>query len=389
MPSQAIIVGGGIAAGSPFTVGALTRIIDDDPPTIADSIVRQRTQTTQVITVGLLTATDWPLQATITERLQVVGGFVSDSGAVAGVAVDNVLIGRTAATVTVANARNVVIGTGAVANAAGGGLAANTSENVVIGFNAIMNQGVGNCVIIGQNFTFGATGPVGSVVAIGSGITINNSFSGPVVGASCTPQGSGTAIGNQISTGAFNNWVAVGRSVDIQANRGTAVGDNVTISAGHSASVVLGSDAVSIAANSFVVGALNQNITTMLIGGGDVQDPATSLTWRQTNATGTDILGGILTIVASRGTGNAATQGSILFQTGTPGATGVALQAAASRLAIRPPTGVFVAAVDFMGTATAAGVAAGTLTNAPSAGDPSYWLAILIDGAVRKIPCWT
>lgn len=376
MPSQAIIVGGGIQAGSPFTLGSLTRIVDADPPTIADSIVFQRTQAaTEVITVG---TNSFPLA---TEKLQVIGGAIFDTGAH-----DNVLIGRTAATVSLANARNVVIGTGAVANAASGGLAANTSENVVIGFNAIMNQGVGGCVIIGPNFTFGATGPTGNVVAIGSGIIINNSFSGPVVGSSCTPQGSGTAYGNQISTGAFNNWVAVGRSIDIQANRGTAVGDNVTIQAGHSASVVLGSDAVSIAANSFVVGALNQNITTMLIGGGDIQDPATSLTWRQTNGTGTDILGGILTIIASRGTGNAATQGSILFQSGIPGATGVTLQTPETRLAIRPAaTGA--AAVDFLCTG-GVGAGAGTLLNSPVAGNPTVWFQVLINGVAKRVPAW-
>lgn len=35
-----------------------------------------------------------------------------------------------------------------------------------------------------------------------------------------------------------------------------------------------------------------------------------------------------------------------------------------------------------------AGVAAGTLLNAPTAGDPAFWLPINIAGTVRYIPCW-
>lgn len=35
-----------------------------------------------------------------------------------------------------------------------------------------------------------------------------------------------------------------------------------------------------------------------------------------------------------------------------------------------------------------AGAQAGTLTNAPSAGDPTKWLAINDGGVTRHIPCW-
>lgn len=45
--------------------------------------------------------------------------------------------------------------------------------------------------------------------------------------------------------------------------------------------------------------------------------------------------------------------------------------------------------VDFINQTTGAGVGLGTLTNAPSAGDPSFWLRIKIGGANRFIPCWT
>lgn len=36
-----------------------------------------------------------------------------------------------------------------------------------------------------------------------------------------------------------------------------------------------------------------------------------------------------------------------------------------------------------------AAAAAGTLNNAPSAGNPSHWLRVVINGANRFIPCWT
>jgi len=38
---------------------------------------------------------------------------------------------------------------------------------------------------------------------------------------------------------------------------------------------------------------------------------------------------------------------------------------------------------------TGAGASAGTLTNAPSAGDPAYWMPINANGTTYYIPCWT
>lgn len=45
--------------------------------------------------------------------------------------------------------------------------------------------------------------------------------------------------------------------------------------------------------------------------------------------------------------------------------------------------------VDFVNPADGAAAATGTLTNAPSAGNPAYWLKIKIAGSVRYIPCWS
>lgn len=47
------------------------------------------------------------------------------------------------------------------------------------------------------------------------------------------------------------------------------------------------------------------------------------------------------------------------------------------------------AAVDFRNTANGAAAQVGTLTNAPTAGNPAYWLKIRIGGTTHYIPAWT
>ncbi len=379
MPSQAIIVGGGIQAGSPFTLGSLTRIVNTDPPTIADSIAVQRTQGgTQVLTVGLVSATDWPLANTYTERLQTVGGFISDTGA----ANDNVLIGRGAAALIAADARNVVIGRLAKAN---GGPA--SSENVVIGYNIDLSaRDIGSAVIIGAGNVVGASFPAATTI-VGANNTANNAFAGPGIGTGSSWQGSGVGIGNQQAISAVNNWVGVGRSVHVDATGQTVVGDNARGQAGHDNSITLGRNALSIAANSVTVGALNVGITTVLIGEGDTVAAPANVLHRHTDASGADAQGGIVRIRASIGTGNAATQGRISFQVGTPGASGSTPQTPTTTLQIRPPS-TNGASVNFIGT-SGAGAAAGTLLNAPTAGNPTDWIPVLFNGNVRYLPAWT
>jgi hypothetical protein len=50
--------------------------------------------------------------------------------------------------------------------------------------------------------------------------------------------------------------------------------------------------------------------------------------------------------------------------------------------------GAGAASLRFNGLTSGAGAGAGTLTNAPSAGDPAFWLPVSIAGTVRYIPCW-
>lgn len=51
--------------------------------------------------------------------------------------------------------------------------------------------------------------------------------------------------------------------------------------------------------------------------------------------------------------------------------------------------GAAAASVRFNGLTTGAAAQVGTLTNAPTAGNPTFWLPVNIAGAVRYIPCWT
>lgn len=86
--------------------------------------------------------------------------------------------------------------------------------------------------------------------------------------------------------------------------------------------------------------------------------------------------GGIVVIPASVPAG-----GSI---TGL-GATTLVLDARTGVLTITGGTG---ATLGFTGQTNGAGAATGTLTNAPAATNPTFWLPIQIGGVTKFIPCW-
>lgn len=312
-----------------------------------------------------------------TETLRLTGGIISDTAAGHG----NFVAGAGAAARAQVNARNVVIGASASANAG-----ANCIENVVIGYLSSI-QDVGSSTVIGAGNVQGGAFAAPCTV-VGSNNAWNNAFQGPLVGIQCSVNGAGTAYGNQITTASVNNWVAVGRSVDLNANRQTIIGDNATGSAGHANSVVLGADAISLATGSFVVGAVNIGIALVLIGAGNEQSAYGGITYRHTNsATGiNNDPAGNVTFIACRATGNDATGGRFIFQTGTIGASGSALQAAATRLELRPAAAATGASVNFVAV-NSPGAAAGTLNNAPTAGDPE-WIPVFFNGNARFIPAW-
>jgi len=314
-----------------------------------------------------------------TETLRTIDGLISDTGA----GHDNLIAGRAATAAAVANGRNVVLGTEAAADAASSGAAINAVNNVVIGFQSQVRHGVGGCTIIGAGLVMGPNFPASTTV-IGSQNTFNNSFSGPGVGIGSSWQGAGCGFGNQQSTGAVNNWAIVGRSAQANADGSTVVGDNAR--GNHANSVTLGRNTLSIGANSLTIGAQNVGIATVLIGEGDTLAAYAGITYRHTNGSGTDDVGGNATWIAPRGTGAAVGGGRLIYQTGTVAASSAVLQVAQTRLEIREAL-ANDAAVNFV-VADAAGAGAGTLTNAPHAGDPDVFVGILHNGVRVAVPGW-
>lgn len=314
-----IILGGGIGKGSPFTLGSLLRVSNVTPPTAADSVAFQRTQGgVDCITIG----TPWTAPNTVNERLQVIGGFISDSAVTGGALEGNFLAGEDASVATgFASLRNVCIGFQAQCNnSGGGGATVNTSLNVVIGPNTFttngLRQGVGSCVFVGGDIVQGNSFPGGSLVAIGYATDVNVAPTGPIVGAAAIGRGQGVAFGNfSGAQGNFNNWVCVGHSANINAANAMALGDGSQSS--FTTSIALGRNAATDKANQLAIGGANLAITEVLIGEGLLSGGAAAgLTIRTSDSQGSNQATGNVLIRASMGTGNAATGGDIVFQTG-------------------------------------------------------------------------
>lgn len=329
--SNSIIVGGGIAALSPFTLGALLKVGATSPPGVNDSIVFQRTQSsTTVITVG---TNSYP---TATEKLQVVGGAIIDTGATGGLPHGSVLIGQGAVTFQGANTFNVVLGFGATSS--------NTSNavgNVVIGHGATIGVDQGATVLIGEAAIYGASAaPFGAAVCIGSSSSfgVGNGFSGVGIGVAGSFKGVGVLIGNQVTSGnSVSNYVGIGRLASVQANSQTIIGDNASGVAGHTVSIAIGRNAVTLKANQLVIGAQNVGITETLIGEGDTVNAYAGITHRHTNGTGSNDPAGTVTHQACLGTGNAV-GGGHAFSVGIAGASGATLQTAGVALRIEGGT---------------------------------------------------
>lgn len=98
--------------------------------------------------------------------------------------------------------------------------------------------------------------------------------------------------------------------------------------------------------------------------------------------TDTNVAGANLKIQAGRGTGNAAAS-KITFEAPVAVASGSGGQTMTEIAAIKDDAVDFVLAVD------GAAAQVGTLTNAPTAGNPTIWLKVRIGGNVRYIPAWS
>lgn len=410
-----IIVGGGIAATNPFTIGALPFIVNNAPASISATSVAFFTTgtggTKPAIIIGA-TATD--PQPGASEKLRIIGGLISEGPAAA----DSTVIGRNAIVVSLAVAigqdsqatasNNVAVGHQCLATAVGctavGGVATASGNGcTAIGSGATTTAQGGTCV--GQNSSAAQNG-----TAVGAGAN-STGLGGTAFGTNTAASAGGIAIGNGASSNGFQS-VSVGFNA-LPKDNGQFVmligGNAPTMGAGatgaiivigsafntapnisHAKVICIGGTPTTFAANTVQLGNPDCEITQMVVGRGDTTTTAVGagLTIRGTNGSGTNIDAGPLTVIAPRSTGNITT-GKIVFQTGAVQASGATLQPATTQFEILPSAGgAGVAAVNFANMTNGAAAQAGTLANSPVAGNPTFWFPVQINGVVKHVPAW-
>lgn len=333
MKGRSIIVGGGIQAVAPFALNFVPFVSDEDPASLSttDFLLVVPTGATRGLIINKA-GTD--PQPAATEVLRIAGGAIIE-GAVA----DSTLIGRGA--ITPGTGTYVLIGR----TITGSNLASND-----IGIGTSVNLSGGSGVCIGSTASIRGGGSASSV-CIGFGSTVTaGATAGLVVNIGITNSVSasrGVAIGNGVIL-SVDSSVAIGRGASVSGNALLAIG-TTNISASASNAIAIGS-ASSSHANAVVIGIggaasyttelmmlagdSGAAFTTFHVGGPNLSGTPTALTFRMGNASGTNIAAGSLTIIPGRSTGNIATGGNIIFQTGEPGASGTTLQTATTRLTI-------------------------------------------------------
>lgn len=283
---ETIVVGGGISAGTPFTVGAIPRVVNSDPPLIADSIMSQ-TSATNILLAGSLT-----FGVTLAKRMTLSSNDTPANGALE--------LGQ-----TVTNLSN---------------------RGVAIGHTVAIPSSIFSCIYIGFNSNLGATANRNFIV-IGEG----NNLSG-TGGSKCYIIGSG----HSITSG--NGAVLIGEPVTVSGSQSDIISIKAeagvtTTTIGHSDVITIGG-AGSTANNQCLIGGGSIDIRTMIIGVGDTAGAAgQTRTLRCSNESGLNVASGNFVLIAPLSTGN-ATPGSIIFQTGVVGGAGSTLQTATKRMQI-------------------------------------------------------
>jgi hypothetical protein len=377
--SNPIIVGGGIASGSPFTLGHLVYVTNTSPPQLssfAPTVVTDSLSSVVYLNVPDSTNASVPTNQNATETFRVKGGIITEGAGTDSVAIgrgasaqigtgangaDTILIGRGVIGSAITNKR---VGIGALANISGGasvvigynagsgsanpvsgviiGDTAQASGNaggatvVVIGENALAvlgNAGGGGAVVIGGSGLADHPGSVvvgraaqaslvstasQNTVTIGDGATSTKAGTTVVGGAASTTQTGAVVIGSGASaTGASSNAIVIGQL------SGTANGSEIIIGAGNSG----------IAANTLQLGGPSSVINTVVIGAGNTLAGTAAKSIRFTNASGSDNAAGSVTWQAPLSTG-AASAAVHIFTAGVVGGSSSTLQTATEGLRI-------------------------------------------------------
>jgi hypothetical protein len=345
---ETIIVGGGIAATNPFTIGALPYIVNNSPASISATPIAGYTTGTGGTHPGIVIAASiTDPQPGAVEPLRVNGGAIIEGINTA----DTVAIGRGA---TVDSVNNVAVGTSAVATsvsstAVGGGAQGTGNGGTALGSGALAQGGggTGGATAIGRDaraqnvltIAIGASSRATGIQSVTVGCNTTNGVNGAVAignGANVATN-AGLAIGfNATATGA--DAIAIGGATAATAGGAASIviGGGSSISAANSPGIVLGTGLAATAANQCWIGSSATIITTCIIGRGNTSTSAIAagLTIRGTDGSGTNIAVGDLTIIAPRGTGN-ATSGAINLQVGVTQASGATPQTARTGVAVR------------------------------------------------------
>lgn len=392
---QTLVIGGGIAAGSPFALDQFLYVTNVTQPTAASF-------------PGLVRSTN--------------GNAIAAPGSQVARANLNTVIGESNTVTNAATTRLVMIGSGLSAgtgstpvtmyiNIGQDNTTPNNTQIMVIG-GGITDGGSQGTIKIGQGG--GLNGIHNGAIGIGVGCTLGGGATGVTIGNNAGTSVGGnaaTVVGNSSSGqtnvsvfgqgngGHIQNCVIVGQGITITGGGGS---DNILIGGqiggtALSGALTIGNGAEALAGqitlgHNGLGGGL---YSTVLLLGGATQHanvtPVPAFFQRLKSAQGLDIAAGDFTVVGPRATGNAAS-GSIVFQTGAAGASSSTLQTATSVFRITNAQKAEVMldnGLTFVNQTSGAGAAGGTLTNAPSAGNPSHWLRVQINGANRFIPCWT
>lgn len=349
---ETIVVGGGVNAGSPFTVNRIPYISNTDPPfLVASPVLFQVLGVNPAITIS---PTGVDPQASTTTILRVAGGIASfPLNTVAGrlhcVLGARQIVTNFATTQDMTIIGNDIIGApGSGATIVGKGISSlSTCAQVIIGTGIVFATGTNDgVVIIGDNISVGQNngGSAGKHVYIGSNQVIGGGAA--AISVECT------LIGANISASADHSVNSVvGASCQLNnATFSSGIGRNNRWSAGVAHSVAVGANNVLAHSNCVMLGdgnttsAQNQcwiggagsgstGITSVIIGKGEDSSAPSSVTIRLTNGNGADVAGANLTMQCGAGTGAGAAS-SIIFQTPTVGASSSVLQTLATRLTI-------------------------------------------------------
>lgn len=362
---ETIVVGGGIGAGTPFQLNFVPIVGSVDPPLLitTDFMFTVPTGATR----GLIVGTSDP-DATATEKLRVLGGILSEHSSIAeSVSLGQrqtvtgtftsgpLLVGRDLTISTSSNSANepVLVGVD-ISIVSGGALSSVVAVGSNISANAASYQGIligrtitttapgGNEILIGHNITSG-TGQ--SNIAIGDSITLsgtggNNTLIGHTA-AKSSGVGQAVVIGFAAGAGSGGtSCIVIGESAQASALECIVIGRACT--ATHANNILIGRTLTSFAVQTCMIGGPTAApILTVVIGGQSdtVNGNGSNLTIRQTNCTGTDRVGGILTLQSGLGTGAGAVS-SVRIATPTVLGSGTTAQTATERLRIDSGLGV-------------------------------------------------